>query len=139
MIASRAAGLSITHSSIAPKTNEPSILVYEVKKFNWGAFFLTPIWLMSHRRFAAGVMVALFNLASHTVDQLGTGAVIGSFIIGLGISWHFGRQGNRIAMESGKFGSLEELRRSQRTWAGVGLVLTGIMFIVNLASFFVTM
>jgi hypothetical protein len=86
----------------------------ELKKWNWGAFLLTWIW------------------------GIGNG-VLRSFLVLVPLygfyEWYLlGTQGNRWAWEKRRWESIEAFRRTQKTWATAGFVITAILLVIIIAA-----
>jgi hypothetical protein len=92
--------------------------------FNWGAFFLTPLWLLSHGKPLMGTLLIVYNLLSRMFGLMGPGGEVLGLLIGISISAYFGSRGNEIAMAKKKYETVEQLRSAQRPWAIAGAVLT---------------
>jgi hypothetical protein len=78
------------------------------KRWNWGAFLLSPVW-------------GVFN-----------GAAIKGFlallpVIGIIFSIMLGYSGNRIAWKARHWESEEQFEKSQRSWAVAGFIFAGIV------------
>lgn len=83
----------------------------DLSHWNWGAFLLTFIWGINHK--------AWWSLS----------ALIPIFPIPLIIAIILGVQGNKLAWNSGKFQSLQQLKDSQKKWAYAGLIVFIILVI----------
>lgn len=77
----------------------------EIKGWNWGAFFLTPFWLVSNR-----VWIGLFALVP---------------IFGFWMAIAMGIKGNEWAWKSRRWESIEQFNTHQKRWAIAG-VISGI-------------
>jgi TIR domain len=103
-----------TTSAVPEPAVESDDLEAELKKWNWGAFLLTFIWGIGHgvmRSFL--VFVPFYGLYEWVM---------------LGIN------GNRWAWEKRKWESIEHFRRSQRSWAKWGIIVSSIVVVLVLAS-----
>ena len=94
-------------------------------QWNWGAFFLNPLWLMNHGQVG-----------------LGAGVLICSFlpfvnILALVSSIYYGIKGNDIAMRYRAFSSEAQFVAVQNAWRnwGIGLFVAGIVLSVVGAIF----
>lgn len=102
--------------------------------FNWGAFFLPPLWLIFHGKVGAGIGLILLGWYLNYQTSR-AGAVIVPFVIQLGIAIYVGKQGNKIAWKNKGYASLEQLKTKQKPWLVAGLVVWGIilvLFIIDL-------
>jgi hypothetical protein len=88
----------------------------EIKKFNWGAFFLTSFWSIRH-----GVWVGLLAVLSFF------GLIMGLFL---------GFKGNALAWERNMYTSTEEFMFSQKMWGVVGVLFWLLFFGVFVYSVF---
>jgi hypothetical protein len=77
----------------------------EIKRWSWGAFLLNWIWGIGN-----SVWIALISL-------------IPIPLIGLIMMFVLGAKGNEWAWQSKKWDSVEHFKKTQRTWAIVGVVL----------------
>jgi len=94
--------------------------VPDLNKFNWGAFFLYPIW-----GFFNGCWWAFL-------------VSIVCFWAGIFVSILFGVYGTRLAWENRNWESAEQFEETQRSWAQWGLIvfLIGIVMAVFIYIFF---
>lgn len=81
-----------------------------LKKFNWGAFLLSPFWLYSHNKRLLGLL--FFVMAKVVPSGPFTGIWTGIY-------------GNRIAWESGRFSTVAEMKECHRKWTkwGIGSII----------------
>lgn len=95
----------------------------DLKKFNWGAFLLNWIWGLNHKYPMALIALGLGILSA--IPLIGLIFTLGQ--IGYGI-W-LGINGNKIAWDSGRFSSVEEMHKCQQIWAkwGVGLIVVACL------------
>jgi hypothetical protein len=98
----------------ATATTEQGEIEPELRKWNWGAFLLTFIWGIRH-----GVMRSFLVLVP---------------FYGFYEWFMLGIHGNRWAWEKGRWESVEQFHRSQRTWAKAGVIVTAIVFLLFAAS-----
>jgi len=100
--------------------------------FNWGAFFLAPVWCLFNGRAGIGVFLIIWNLASQAAALIGIECCVVVLLIDLVVALYFGTQGNEIAWKEEGYSSIEELRRRQRGWniAGIILGIFGIILII---------
>jgi len=119
-----------TRTQKPPETIPPS----ESLGFNWGTFFLTPIWLMFHGKIGAGIGLILLNMyVNYNASR--TGAVIVPLAIPLGIAVYFGTKGNKIAWKNKGHSSREQLKKQQKPWMIAGLAVWTVMFILLILHF----
>jgi hypothetical protein len=92
-----------------------SVIPHEIRRWNWGAFFLNWIWGLSH-----GVYISLLMFVP---------------LANLAIPFVLGANGNEYAWRNRKWRSTEEFLRSQRiwTWWGFGAWLVGITLALSLS------
>ncbi len=74
----------------------------EIRGWNWGAFFLTPFWLVSNR-----VWIGLFALVP---------------IVGFWMAIAMGIKGNEWAWKSRRWKSIEQFKTHQKRWAIAGII-----------------
>jgi hypothetical protein len=93
-----------------------------VGQWNWGAFLLTPFWLMAHglRRRGAGLL--FLNVISLAFLP-GLAAV-------LWIAVSYGRRGNGLAIANRTFASDEQFVRVQNAWRNWGFAVAILMTIL---------
>jgi hypothetical protein len=93
----------------------------DLKKFNWGAFFLNWIWGLNHKYPMALIALGLGILSN--IPLIGLLFAVGQ----IGFCVWLGMQGNRVAWESGRFSTVEEMHKCQKIWAtwGLGLLIMG--------------
>ena len=114
---------------------EEEELPEEIKRcrFNLGAFFMTPIWLLLHRKYLMGGLLILLNLV---VSIAGGAAPLLGFLGGvltLVIAVYFGLKGYRIAWEDrGHYDTVDDVKRRERTWAIVGIVVAAAFWTLQI-------
>ncbi len=87
----------------------------DLKGWNWGAFFLNWIWALNHK-----YMLGLLALVP---------------CVGFVMAIYMGIKGNQIAWESGRFATLEEMKKCQKVWMmwGLGIFAVGcILQVLNM-------
>jgi hypothetical protein len=87
-----------------------------IGRWNWGAFLLTPFWLIRHRRrrLAAGIAAAYVLL--FFLPGVGTAGI-------LGIAIWIGRRGNEIAVTSRVYRDEAQFVAVQNAWRNRGFVV----------------
>lgn len=103
--------------------------------FNWGAFFLTPLWLLFHGKPLTGVLLMLYGFISRAWGLMGVPGLFIGLIISLCIACHYGSEGNKIAMKTKGYSSLDELRSAERPWAIAGIVVGSIVVLLTVVAF----
>jgi TIR domain len=98
---------------VAQAADEASV-ESELKKWNWGAFLLGPIWGIGH-----GVFRSLLTFVP---------------IYGIYEWIMLGRQGNRWAWEKRRWDSVESFRKTQRKWAMWGAIVSTLLVLIVLGS-----
>jgi hypothetical protein len=96
----------------------------EIQGWNWGAFFLSWIWGLSHR-----VWISLLSLVFGFVPLVGwVGVLVMSIVLGL--------KGNEWAWQSRHFESVEHFKKVQKVWAIWGLVVfvLGAIFMLTMGT-----
>ena len=117
-----AKGVVVTHAGPASQSNghapappvEPAVdeaaVENELRKWNWGAFLLGPIWGIGH-----GVFRSLLTFVP---------------IYGIYEWIMLGRQGNRWAWEKRPWDSIEGFRKTQRKWAMWGAIVSTLLVLI---------
>jgi hypothetical protein len=85
-----------------------AVIPEEIKGWNWGAFLMSWIWGIGNR-----VWIALL-----------------AFLLGIIMSIILGIKGNEWAWQNKTWNSVEHFKKTQRTWAVVGVIL----LVINLSS-----
>jgi TIR domain-containing protein len=106
-------GPTTLDSPVEPAADEAAV-ENELKKWNWGAFLLGPIWGIGH-----GVFRSFLTLVP---------------IYGIYEWIMLGRQGNRWAWEQRRWDSIEGFRKTQRKWALWGAIVSTLFVLILLAS-----
>ena len=89
----------------------------EIKKWNWGAFFLTWIWGIGNNVYISFLaFIAIVN-------------IIMSFVLGA--------KGNEWAWKQKKWESIEKFEKTQKNWAIAGLVVFLIVIIAFIPGLFI--
>jgi TIR domain len=121
-----AKGVVVTHAKPLPQSNghaasppvEPAAdgaaVETELRKWNWGAFLLGPIWGIGH-----GVFRSLLTLVP---------------IYGIYEWIMLGRHGNRWAWEQRRWDSIESFRKTQRKWAMWGAIISTVLVLIVVGS-----
>lgn len=89
-----------------------------IGQWNWGAFLLTPWWLMNHGRAGRGVLYLVLSIVPF-VNLFST--------IGMGIA--YGMKGNEVAATSRRFvddAHFVSVQNAWRNW-GFGLLVVGLV------------
>lgn len=84
-------------------------------KWNWGAFFGSWIWGIAH-----STWIGLLCFVP---------------CVGLFMPFVLGAKGNEWGWRNKRFNSVEEFKKTQTTWAIVGLVIRGVLFLPGLLIF----
>lgn len=106
-----------------PSGNDPEALP-QVKGWNWGGFFLSWIWAISHERVGTGVVIFLASILP------GIG-----LIVRWGYKIYFGIKGNELAWSSRRFENIKQFQETERAWAIFGGIVFGLN-IVTLVIYF---
>ena len=97
----------------APAPDEAAVET-ELRKWNWGAFLLGPIWGIGHSVFRSLLtLVPIYGIYEWIM---------------------LGRNGNRWAWEQRRWDSIESFRKAQRKWAMWGAIVDTLLVIIILAS-----
>lgn len=100
-------------------------------KFNWGAFLLSWIWGLNHKKpvtlvvLALNIMGNVFGGGFSPRSGMTTSSPIGSLfsLVAFGVSIWIGMNGYKWAWESGRFRTPEECRKCQAIWGWWGLAI----------------
>lgn len=105
----------------------------DLKKFNWGAFFLTWIWGLNHKYPLALIALALGIIGMAVRDPSMAAISILLSIAQLGFAIWLGIKGNSIAWNSGRFATVDEMHKCQVIWVkwGIGVAIVGCLFCVG--------
>jgi len=93
-----------------PSGNDPEALP-KLTGWNWGGFFLSWMWCLSHERISTGVVI----LVASIIPGLGT-------LVRWGFKIYLGVKGNELAWSSRRFRDLSEFHDIQRAWTVWGIV-----------------
>lgn len=94
------------------------------KKFNWGAFLLTPIWGIFNKTY-----ITLLFFIFPFIPYIG-------IILTLIFAIYFGINGNRLALKNKKWNSVEDFNKNQKCWTIIGFVVTLLTLIQYLNTEF---
>lgn len=83
--------------------NSSVLVPEEIKGWNWGAFLISPFWMLSNR--------------------VGIGVLTYVPIVGFWVAIALGIKGNEWAWKSRKWESVEQFKQHQKKWAIAGIVL----------------
>ncbi len=92
-------------------------------KWNWGAFFLCPFWLMNH----GGIWFGIGYIVVYFIPFIG-------FLIALGASIYFGIKGNDWALGHRRFVDEAQFVAVQNAWRNWGFIIAAIgivLFIIG--------
>jgi hypothetical protein len=103
-----------TPAPVVAQAADEAAVESELKKWNWGAFLLGPIWGIGH-----GVFRSLLTFVP---------------IYGIYEWIMLGRQGNRWAWEKRRWDSVESFRKTQRKWAMWGAIVSTLLVLIVLGS-----
>ena len=98
-----------------------SLLPPELRGWNWGAFLLTWIWGIGHNVWIA--LVALGGLIPYV-----------GWVISIVMAIVLGVRGNEWAWQKKKWDSIEQFRKTQRTWMwwGVGMIVLQLLLMISI-------
>lgn len=113
-------------------SREPVDLPEGLPGFNWGAFFLAPIWGVAHGQWSGVFFLPLWVFVDNVLSgprPFGVWTLVIGWsmaLVTLGFQVGFARNANRYAwLRAGGRTSLERFVRGQRAWAIAG----GILFV----------
>jgi hypothetical protein len=99
----------------------------DLKRFNWGAFLLAPIWALCYGKVGLGLLMVLCNITRILIP------------VTLIFSIYIGFQANRIAWDRyrslypGK--TIDDMLNAQKPWLIWSLIIAGISFIIGYLEF----
>ncbi len=96
-------GISVNNSGQGGLFNLSVPVPEEIKGWNWGAFLLSPFWVLSNR-----VWIGVLTYVP---------------IVGFWIAIALGIKGNEWAWKSRRWKSIEQFKKHQKKWAIAGIVL----------------
>jgi hypothetical protein len=104
-----------------------------VGKWNWGAFFLAPFWLMAHGLVRRGIVVLAVGVASIALPF--------GLVALLWIAIDYGKNGNALALKHRAFTSDEQFSTVQNAWRnwGLAVVITATILISGALGAIVTL
>ena len=135
------------------KSNSRRMVPYIDLGFNYGAFFLTPLWLLFNGKVptAIGVIVAplcisTFGFGLQALLNFPESAAIAvlvccngaAMLIPLTAALRYGSIGNQVLWSSERFANVSRLKQSQRPWNIAGLavlVLSLVGPVLHFANF----
>ena len=85
----------------------------EIKKWNWGAFWLTGLWGIFNKTYIA--LLVLLPVANIIMP------------------FYLGAKGNEQAWRNRRWGSIEEFKEEQRVWSIIGWIF-GVIIIIMLTT-----
>lgn len=94
--------------------------------FNFGACFLTPLWLVFHKKIKFGIAVFFTKFFFDVLKVYGINIIYIEVLIGILIMLYFGINGNKISWSVKHYNSLKELRQSQFNWNIAGILMGAI-------------
>jgi hypothetical protein len=105
-----------------------SMLPAELKGWNWGAFLLTWIWGIGHNVWIA--LVALGGLIPYV-----------GWVISIVMAIVLGVRGNEWAWQNKKWDSIEQFRKTQRTWMwwGVSMLVLQLLLMISITILVVSL
>jgi serine/threonine protein kinase len=134
-------GLMIEKKSTESVLIDPAAPVpVEIRRWNWGAFLLTPYWALANR-----VWVVLFYWIPNTflfgwlfglLAGFGDGfrvLAIASGLLDISLMIWLGIRGNELSWQKGNWRSLTQFQEHQKGWAIAGLFLGIPMVITSVA------
>ncbi len=103
--------------------------------WNWGAFWLSVLWGISHRTYQTLIVfvLAIVTLCADGIMFISKGNMLAPmgvtsaalWLAGIPLSVWYGRMGNRWAWQNREFRSIEEFRMVQKIWSVWALVAFG--------------
>jgi hypothetical protein len=100
-----------------------------IGKWNWGAAFLTPYWLMTHRNAPLGIVILICGFIP-VIQYLAIGVLI-----------YYGINGNKVAVLCGRYTNEAEFIAVQNAWRNwafgvtiVTVILLGFIFVLDMIA-----
>jgi hypothetical protein len=105
-----------------------SMLPPELRGWNWGAFLLTWIWGIGHNVWIA--LVALGGLIPYV-----------GWVISIVMAVILGVRGNEWAWQKKKWDSIEQFRKTQRTWMwwGVSMIVLQLLLMISVTILIISL
>lgn len=91
--------------------------------FNWGAFFLAPLWLLFHGRLGVALALVILGAAGSVVAAASAAGAIAVLAFEFAVGSYYGLNANDIAWEERGYETMDDLRRSQWGWNVAGVVV----------------
>lgn len=102
-------------------------------RFNFGAFLMTPIWLLLHRRFLAGLLLILLHAVTNIVGSMMPLFGLLGTALSIAASVYFGIKGYRIAWQDrGYYDAVEDVKGRERKWAILGIVIAAVFWTIQI-------
>jgi hypothetical protein len=103
------------------------------RRFNFGAFLMTPIWLLLHGRIWTGVLLILLHIVTNVTATVAPPAGFLGFLLSIALSVYFGLRGYRIAWrDRGYYDTVEDVKRRERKWAVLGIAVAIIFWTLQI-------
>ena len=101
-----------------------------MKKFNWGAFLLTWIWLFRYKKYLLAVIFIILMIAAAM-------PVIGLIVVGFnfGLAILAGIKGNEWALNARNYKDTEEFNYIQKKWTKAGTIVW-MLIILSITSLY---
>lgn len=87
--------------------------------FNWGAFSLTSLWLITHNRIPYGVVIFLLLVFSMFIPSL----ILPVVVVVLLAKVYFGYYGNKISWKETENATLDAVEKKEKVWNVAGLIV----------------
>lgn len=108
--------------------------LYLLKKFNWGAFLIAPLWCITYKRLLMGAIILTFIASSRSFRVLGIYNIM--FHISILFSIYVGFTANKYLWKKygSNYSSVAELIRNQRVWTIWGIALHILYHVLSFLS-----
>jgi hypothetical protein len=104
-------------------------------RFNFGAFLMTPIWLLLHRRTLVGGLLILLHAVTNIIGEVLPLLGLLGFALSIAASVYFGIKGYRIAwLDRGYYDTVEDVKARERKWAAVGIAVAAAFWAIRILA-----
>ena len=98
-----------------------------LKKFNWGAFLMSPIWFIMYKQWVLFVIVTIALIFFNHLSYYNPLLIVPYYVL----TFFLGRKGTRIAWKvyGGNDGNVDIILKAQRDWIIPGIIIN-LLYII---------